>query len=54
MTKTHFFVITFKKNYEIINYYENVSTNYKQCFVQTVLQNVLIKYVIVQVQLNIV
>ena len=40
---------------------ENVSTNCKLCFVQTVLQivnlvfqNVLIKYVIVQVELNIV
>ena len=40
---------------------ENFSTNCKQCFVQTVLeivnivsQNVLIKYVIVQVEFNIV
>ena len=40
---------------------ENVSTNCKQCFVQTVLQivniamqNAFIKYVIVEVELNIV
>ena len=59
--KTNFSLITFKKRYEIINYGECFLTNYyKQCFVQTVLQtvniilqNVVIKYVIVQGKLNI-
>ena len=51
--------MAFKKRYDTI--IENVSTKYKQCFVQTLLQivnialqNILTKYVIVQIELNIV